>query len=62
MIIYKKESLKLIILKKSLKSITILLHALVAQLDRAFDYGSKGWGFELSQAHQTKIRTLPFTG
>ena len=25
--------------------------ALVAQLDRASDYGSEGWGFEFLQAH-----------
>ena len=34
-------------------------YALVAQLDRALVYGTKGWGFELLQAHQrsrTRVR------
>lgn len=31
------------------------LQALVAQLDRASDFGSEGWGFESSQAHQALI-------
>ena len=26
----------------------------IAQLDRAFDYGSKGWGFDSSWAHQNR--------
>ena len=30
---------------------TFCMLVLVAQLDRAFDYGSKGWGFECLQAH-----------
>ena len=29
----------------------IVMHALVAQLDRAFDYGSKGFGFDSWRAH-----------
>ncbi len=33
--------------------------ALVAQLDRASDYGSEGWGFESLRAHQ--IRSFPRT-
>ena len=33
---------------------------LVAQLDRVFDYESKGRGFESRRAHQ--IKSLPFTG
>ncbi len=44
-------------LKKYEKSINIHLRAPVAQLDRAFDYGSKGWGFELSRARQVKRHT-----
>ena len=30
-----------------------MTQALVAQLDRASDYGSEGWGFESSRAHHT---------
>jgi hypothetical protein len=29
----------------------VVSYALVAQLDRASDYGSEGWGFEFLQAH-----------
>ena len=29
--------------------------ALIAQLDRALDYGSKGWGFESLWAYHLKI-------
>ena len=32
--------------------ILVQKYALVAQLDRALVYGTKGWGFELLQAHQ----------
>jgi hypothetical protein len=31
-----------------------ILCAPVAQLDRASDYGSEGWGFEFLQAHGRK--------
>lgn len=31
-----------------------LQYAPIAQLDRALDYGSRGWGFELSWARQRK--------
>ncbi len=27
----------------------------VAQLDRASDYGSEGWGFDSSQVHNVKL-------
>ena len=30
------------------------IFALVAQLDRATDYGSVGWGFDSFQVHQKK--------
>lgn len=30
---------------------TIQLNALIAQLDRAFDYGSKGYRFESYRSH-----------
>ncbi len=30
-------------------------HAPVAQLDRALDYGSGGWGFEFSRARHSKV-------
>lgn len=33
-----------------LYNIAFLLTAPVAQLDRALDYGSKGWGFDSLQA------------
>ncbi len=33
----------------------IFSFALVAQLDRASDYGSEGWEFESSRARQKKI-------
>ena len=29
-------------------------YAPVDQLDRSSDYGSEGWGFEFSRAHQKK--------
>ena len=32
-----------------------IMPALVAQLDRASDFGSEGWGFESSQARQAFI-------
>ena len=31
-------------------------NALLAQLDRALVYGTKGWGFELLMVHQKKTR------
>src|SRR3954466_896827 len=31
----------------------------VAQLDRASDYGSEGWGFEFLQAHSRYTPTVP---
>ncbi len=31
-----------------------ILFAPVAQLDRASDYGSEGWGFESSRAYKRK--------
>ena len=35
----------------------------IAQLDRALDYGSRGWGFELSWARQTKpLKAKAFRG
>ncbi len=31
-------------------------HALIAQLDRAFGYGPKGWEFESLWVHQKKVK------
>lgn len=31
------------------------IYALIAQLDRALDYGSKGWGFDSLWAHHLNI-------
>ena len=35
-------------------------HALIAQLDRALVYGTKGWGFELLTAHQKRLKSFDF--
>ena len=35
------------------KFVILILYALVAQLDRAPDFGSGGWGFKSFRAHQT---------
>lgn len=34
----------------------------LAQLDRASDYGSEGWGFESLRAHHPQIGPSPRTG
>ena len=39
-----------------------LLDAPVAQLDRALDYGSKGWGFDSSRAHHGTKPASPSEG
>lgn len=33
-----------------------IIRALIAQLDRALDYGSKGWGFDSLWAHQLESK------
>ncbi len=47
------------ILYKSRFGDKLIIYAPIAQLDRAFDYGSKGWGFEFSWArHKREVAQL----
>ena len=34
----------------------------VAQLDRASDYGSEGWGFDSSQVHTNPVKSVFWRG
>ena len=44
-------------LRKLCYTLPFFLSALVAQLDRAFDCGSKGQGFEFLRAHHDTYKT-----